>query len=219
MTTSAIVLCGGGSTRMGRDKGSLPFGDETMLSRVMRIVGDVTNEIVVVARDGQDVLLQDKPEGLSPRKGLAPRAMVRLVRDPVEGMGPLAGIVTGLRSITSDRAFVTACDMPLLRPDLIRRVIDLAANHDVCVPVLDGHAMTMCGVYRVSVIDAAERLLASGERSVKRLLDHVDVKKVDAAELRDVDPELESFFSCDTPEKYRQALEKAPRQGGPYDLR
>jgi len=213
MTPSAIVLCGGGSTRMGRDKGSLPFGDETMLSRVIRIVSDVSNEIVVVARDGQALQpLPDKPEGLSPRTMV--RAMVRLVRDPVEGMGPLAGIVTGLRSIKSDFAFVTACDMPLLRPDLIRRVIDLAANHDVCVPVLDGHAMTMCGVYRVSVIDAAERLLASGERSVKRLLDHVNVIKVDAADLRDVDPELESFFSCDTPEKYREALEKAPRKGG-----
>ena len=212
MTTAAIVLCGGGSTRMGRDKGSLPFGDETMLSRVIRIVSDVTNEIVVVARDGQALRpLPDKPEGLSPR------TMVRLVRDPVEGMGPLAGIVTGLRSLTSDGAFVTACDMPLLRPDLVRRVIDLAGNHDVCVPVLDGHAMTMCGVYKVSVIAAAERLLASGERSVKRLLDHVNVKTVDAADLRDVDPELESFFSCDTPEKYRQALEKAPHKGGPYD--
>lgn len=207
MTLSAIVLCGGGSTRMGRDKAGLPFGDETMLSRVIRIVGEVTNEIVVVARDGQEVW--------SPLTTQA--YMLRLVRDPVEGLGPLAGIVTGLKAMTSDRAFVTACDMPLLRPALIRRVIDLADSHDICVPVLDGHAMTMCGVYQASVVEAAERLLASGERRVKRLLDHVNVKKVDAAALRDVDPELESFFSCDTPEKYQQALRLAPHNGGPYD--
>lgn len=205
MTPSAIVLCGGGSTRMGRDKGSLPFGDDTMLSRVIGIVGNVTNDIVVVARDGQEIP--------APHKGVPYR--VRVVRDPVEGLGPLAGIVTGLRSIASDVAFVTACDMPLLRPELVRRVLDLAGNHDVCVPVLDGHAMTMCGVYKTSVIAAAERLVASGELSVKRLLDHVGVRRVDAADLRDVDPALESFFSCDTPEKYRQALETALRTRRP----
>jgi molybdopterin-guanine dinucleotide biosynthesis protein A len=209
MTTSAIVLCGGGSTRMGRDKASLPFGDETMLGRVIRLVGELAHEVVVVAREGQEL-----PAGLDKPSAFAPSASadkkgwsLRVVRDPVEGLGPLAGIVTGLQAITGDRAFVTACDMPLLRPALMRRLIDLAGEHDVCVPVSDGHVMTMCAVYRASVIDEAERRIASGELSVRGLIDRMDVKKVDAAELRDVDPELDSFFSCDTPENYAAALQ------------
>lgn len=195
MTISGIVLCGGGSTRMGRDKALLQFGEDTMLARVVRLVGHAADEVVVVAREGQDIA--------APAKEMP---YLRVVRDPVEGMGPLAGIVTGLKAIGNDRAFVIACDMPLVRPALIRRLVELAGDHDVCVPVSDGYVMTMCAIYRASVIDEAERLVGSGQRSVRRLIDRVNAKRVDAAELRDVDPELESFFSCDTPERYQQAL-------------
>lgn len=196
MTASGIVLCGGGSTRMGQDKGRLPVGDETMLSRVMRLVGGVATDLVIVAREGQELAVPHGTESLA----------ARVVRDPVGGLGPLAGIVAGLKAIVNPRAFVTACDMPLLRPAIIERLLDLAGNHEVCVPVWEGHLISMCAVYRVSVVAEAERLIGSGERSVRGLIDRVDAKRVDAADLRDVDPELESFFSCDTPERYARVL-------------
>lgn len=201
MTASGIVLCGGGSTRMGRDKGRLPVGDETMLARVVRLVGGVATDLVIVAREGQEVAAP--PKGV-PHGTESPPA--RVVRDPVCGLGPLAGIVTGLKAIVNPRAFVTACDMPLLRPAIIERLLDLAGNHEVCVPVWEGHLISMCAVYRVSVVAEAERLISSGERSVRGLIDRVDAQRVDAADLRDVDPELESFFSCDTPERYARVL-------------
>ncbi len=211
MTTSGVVLCGGGSTRMGRDKALLPFGDETMVARVARLVGEVADDVVIVARKRQEITAPHKGVPYAPTLKGVP--YVRVVRDPAEGMGPLAGIVTGLKAIRNDRAFVTACDMPLVRPALIRRLIDLAGDHDVCVLVFDGHVMTMCAVYRASVIDEAERLIRSGELSVRRLIDRVNAKRVDAAELRGVDPELDSFFSCDTPERYADAIARARRAG------
>ena len=72
MTGSAIVLCGGRSTRMGRDKGSLPFGGEILLARVVRIVRQAVDDVVVVAREGQTL-----PDGFE------------AVRDPAEGLGVL----------------------------------------------------------------------------------------------------------------------------------
>ena len=180
---------------MGWDKGRLAFGVETMLVRVARLVGEVVNDVVIVARDGQDV--PAFPEG-------APS--IRVVRDPVAGLGPLAGIVTGLKAIRHTRAFVTACDMPFVRPALVRRLVGLIGDYEVCLPVSDGHAMTMCAIYRTSVIDEAERLIASGQLSVKGLIERVSARRVDATAFRDLDPDLESFISCDTPEAYQQAL-------------
>ena len=109
-TGAAIVLCGGRSRRMGRDKAALPFGDETMLERMVRIVASVTDEVVIVAREGQRV----------PGDFAGTRCRPKIVRDPAEGLGPLAGIAEGLAAVSSERAFLCSCDLPLLEPAVIR---------------------------------------------------------------------------------------------------
>src|SRR5262245_55084723 len=121
MGESAIVLCGGRGTRMGRDKAVLAFGSETMLARVVRLVREVADDVVLVAREGQPL-----PGGFE------------AVRDPAEGLGPLAGIAVGLGAIRGEHAFVAACDMPLLRPALAQRLVELSQGVEACVPVVDG---------------------------------------------------------------------------------
>ena len=192
MSASAIVLCGGRSTRMGRDKASLPFGDELLLPRVVRLVREVASEVLLVAREGQAL-----PGGLE------------AVRDPAEGLGPLAGIAAGLEAMAGERAFVAACDMPLLRPALARRLLELSHGFDACVPVVDGFAVPTCAVYSKAVAGLARELVAARELRPKALLASVKTRFVPGDELRDLDPELESFLDCDTEEGYRAALHAA----------
>jgi molybdenum cofactor guanylyltransferase len=192
VSTSAIVLCGGRSTRMGHDKALLPFGGEILLARVVRIVRGAADEVVLVAREGQAL-----PEGFD------------AVRDPAEGLGPLAGIAVGLRHIRSDRAFVTGCDAPLLQPALIQRLLELADGYDAAVPLIDGRFMTTTAVYERSIASIAEALVAKRALRTSGLLDHVRVRPVDADELRDVDPDLESFRTCNTPADYAEALRRS----------
>src|SRR5579875_1511202 len=102
MTPGAVVLCGGESRRMGRPKAWLPFGPERLLQRVVRLVGAVARPIVVVAAPGQD--LPDLP------------AEVGIVRDPVAGRGPLAGLAAGLaafagRADSVELVYATATDV------------------------------------------------------------------------------------------------------------
>jgi molybdopterin-guanine dinucleotide biosynthesis protein A len=176
---TGIVLCGGRSTRMGQDKGSLRFGDETFLTRVVRLVGEVTDEVVVVGSE-------------------------------VSG-GPLAGIAAGLGASTSDVNVVVACDMPLIRPAVLGRLLELRGDADICLAVIDGHASPLCAVYRSAVAGVARELLASGERRVMALLDRVQTKRVEAAVFRDLDPDLDSFVSCDTPEAYQKLKRSSPK--------
>ena len=173
---------------MGEDKAALPFHGETMLDRVVRIAGTLSSDVIVVGRGGQ--------------RGVT-------VHDAIEGQGPLSGIAAGLSASQTDLNLVIACDMPLVRPAVLQRLIDAIGDADACVAVADGHASALCGVYRSRVAAAAQSLFDSGERRVMALLDRVQTKRVDAALLRDIDPNLETFLSCDTADKYRHALSVA----------
>jgi molybdopterin-guanine dinucleotide biosynthesis protein A len=187
---TGIVLAGGRSSRMGQDKASLPFGDETMLGRVVRLAGLVADSVIVVA--APDAALPPVP--------------AQVVRDPVSHLGPLAGMATGLAASTTELNLVVACDMPLIKPAVLRRLIELREESDICVAVADGHASPLCAVYRRQVALTARQLLDEGERRLMTLLDRVQTKRVDAAVFRDIDPQLDTFLSCDTPEAYQQAL-------------
>lgn len=186
---SAIVLNGGQSRRMGRDKGSLPFGRESLLERVVRVVSAVTDQVVVVGG------------GFATFPG-----DVRFLADETEAKGPLAGLMTGLGAVSSPRSLCVSCDLPLLTPAVLERLLSLAVDADACVPRIQGLAMPTCAVYAARVAPIARQRLASGDRSMRGLLTELTVRWVEEEELRDVDPELESFCDCDTPEQYANAL-------------
>lgn len=189
MGEAALVLCGGFSRRMGRDKWSLPFGEETLLDRTVRIVREVVPEVWVVAREGQGV-----------------RGHARIARDPAEGMGPLAGLAAGLEAMKAERAFLTSCDAPFLKPAVVRRLLDLSRGHAAAVPFVGGFHMTTAAVYSKGTLAAARRLLAEKRLRPLFLVEAVKARIVTEEELRDVDPDLSSFRNCNTPEEYREAL-------------
>jgi molybdenum cofactor guanylyltransferase len=192
MTDSAIILCGGQSSRMGSDKAALPFGPDTLLTRVVRAARAVAGDVVIVGDTSQSM-----PAG------------VRVVSDPIPGLGPLAALATGLASVGAERSLLVACDMPLLVPAVLRRLLDLTGDADACVPRVHGMPMTTCAVYTARVLPRAQAQLAAGTRSLRALLDDVSVRWVSAEDLRDLDPGLLSFWDCDTPEHYRAALRQA----------
>ncbi len=112
MRTGGIVLCGGESSRMGRPKAWLPFGAEFMLQRVVRVLREVVEPVVVVAAPNQDV--PPLPPG------------VMIARDEVGGNGPLGGLAAGLAALAGrcDAVYLSSCDVPLLRAAFVRRVIE-----------------------------------------------------------------------------------------------
>lgn len=192
----AIILCGGASHRMGRDKATLAFGpDETMLQRVVRLVGEVAphERIVCVAAAGQSLPLLS--------------AEVQIVRDVEQHGGPLAGLALGMASVRSPAAaFVCGCDAPLLVPAFIERMFDLLAEHQIAAPHDGERFHPLAAVYRNDVLPVAESLLSAGERSLQALLDRCDTVRVPMDELRSVDPSLASIENCNTLVDYQRML-------------
>src|SRR5690242_16558381 len=121
MTAGGIVLCGGRSSRMGVPKATLPFGPETMLQRVVRLLGTVVSPVVVVA--AREQALPELPHGIT------------VTRDEREQKGPLEGLRAGLRALPSSVgiAYVTSCDVPLLVPAFVERMVGLLGDHDSAV--------------------------------------------------------------------------------------
>lgn len=197
LTTSAIVLCGGRSTRMGRPKALLPFGPELMLQRVIRILGEVVSPIVVVA--ARDQALPPLPAG------------VLIARDEHEALGPLAGLAAGLAALQgkADAAYASSCDVPLLRPAFVRRVIAALADYDLAIPRDGQYHHPLAAVYRTSVEKPVRDLIAAGRLRPFFLLEKLRAREIDVSELRHVDPELQSLRNTNTPEEYQSALRDA----------
>jgi len=196
MNTGAIVLCGGKSTRMGTAKALLPFGPETMLQRVVRLLADVVSPIVVVAAVDQP--LPDLPR------------QVIITRDEQEARGPLEGLRAGLKALPMDveSAYVTSCDVPLLEPAFVREMLDFASGYDIAVMEIDGFPHPLSAVYRRSVLPPVEDLLAANQLRPVFLFDRVKTRRVRPAEIT-ADPELRTLRNLNTADEYQQALADA----------
>ena len=175
---AGVVLAGGASLRMGRDKATMPVPAEllgskdgseapiTMVERVVSIVGQRCQPVFVVAAPGQSL----------------PELPARVVRDDVRGVGPLLATGRGLRAAAeagAKRTFLCAADMPLLSADLIdlleNRAVELDA--DVVLP-WDGRDHYLAAVYRTELADQVDALIAAGERSMRSLVDRVDTQRI-----------------------------------------
>jgi molybdopterin-guanine dinucleotide biosynthesis protein A len=196
-----IILCGGKSQRMGRSKAMLPFGAEPMLARVVRILSEAVTPIVVVAAPQQAL-----PE-LS--------AGVEVVRDRAEGRGPLEGLYCGLAALRPHvtAAYVTACDVPLLRVEFVRRLIDQLGDHDVVVPQEGKFHHPLAAVYRTELVDAIAACLARDQLRMISFYDQVKTRRVAVQELAAVDPPLDSLMNLNSRGDYQAALRKAGLRG------
>jgi molybdenum cofactor guanylyltransferase len=197
VTAGGIVLCGGRSTRMGSPKALLPFGSETMLQRVLRVLGTVVSPLVVVAAAGQDL------------PALPPSIVI--TRDEHEDRGPLEGLRAGLKGLPEgvDRAYVTSCDVPLLVPRFVTRMVELLGDHDIAVMEIDGFAHPLSAVYRRATLPHVESLLAADRRRMVFLFDAVKTRRIQPSEMASVDPQLLTLRNLNTREDYLEALSTA----------
>ena len=182
---------------MGVPKATLPFGPETMLQRVVRLLGTVASPIVVVAAGEQDL------------PALPADAIV--ARDEREARGPLEGLRAGLKALpaTVDAAYVTSCDVPLLEPAFVQRMLELLGEHDIAVMEIDGFTHPLSAVYRRSALPHIESLLAADRLRPAFLFDAVSTRRVKPEEMVVADPQLRTLRNLNTREDYLAALADA----------
>lgn len=186
---SGIVLAGGESRRLGRNKASVRLGTRTLIEIVLEKLRCISDDLILATDDF------DRFTCLN----------ARIVRDIYPQGGALGGIYSGLRAAKSPLAVVVACDMPFLNPDLLRFMILHAPGHDVVVPRLSCGIEPLHAVYARTCLEPIRETLEDGRRRVVDFWDRVRVRYVEEDEIEILDPEKLSFFNINTPEDLDRA--------------
>lgn len=160
---AAIVLAGGNSRRMGRDKSLLPLGGKPMIVQVIAQLEPLFAAVLIGA---------NAPEKYRFLK-------LKIVPDHAPGQGPLMGLVSCLEASPYELNFVTACDIPSMQVRLIRSMLRAADGFDVVIPVCeDGNYEPLYAVYRKTVLAAAKAVLQRGGRRIVETFDALRVRSV-----------------------------------------
>lgn len=182
---SGVVLAGGRSARMGRDKAELPYGGGTLLEHVVSLVRQVERLTIVVAATRSQYALRDDTHVLG---------------DLYPGAGPVGGIVTALEALPDDYTLVAACDMPRLRPEVLRFLLEQARGYDAAVPMVGGRLEPLCAAYHQRCANPLRAALEEGERAAHRAVRRLRLNVVPEEALRALDPLLESFTNVNAPD-------------------
>ena len=190
---SGIVLAGGASKRFGSDKLEATLEGRTLLGRAIDSVAAVSTEVIVVVAPGDDRLLPDA--------GSVP---VRRAEDPETHGGPLVGLLAGLELAREPLAIVAGGDMPTLSVDvlsaLIRTLDATEGASDAVILVRQGMERPLPAVLRNgAATQAARRLLAEDERSLRALLAILRTRRLEESEWRGLDPYGATLVDVDLP--------------------
>jgi molybdopterin-guanine dinucleotide biosynthesis protein A len=185
---TAIILAGGDSQRMGRDKASLLLGEQTLLQRVITTMQKIFPHVIVSVRQ------------------LRPEIDLPQVCDEQLNVGPLAGLAACLDRVTTPWAFVVACDMPFVEPAMVELLAKYRAEYQAVVPVVGGHQQPLAAFYASSCGAVIQGGLTGPDKSLRFVLKQLDVCYVDEDGLLATDPSLRSFFDLDTPQDVANAM-------------
>ncbi|MEL7496050.1 MAG: molybdenum cofactor guanylyltransferase [Planctomycetota bacterium] len=192
----AVILAGGQSTRLGRNKTELQFKGATFLECVVNRVAEVASDIVIVGPI--DAALHQLPDH------------IELAEDERTNSGPLEGIRVGLKalSVRCEFCFVTSCDVPLLQPDLIRFLLARLkqSGKDAIVPHAGERIYGMTAIYRTSMHELVNQRIESGQLRVSDLAAATEAVMVTTEELKAIDPPLVSLRNINSTEDYRELL-------------
>jgi molybdopterin-guanine dinucleotide biosynthesis protein A len=180
---SGIILAGGQSRRMGRDKALIDFQGKPLIAHVIDTLRTLAQDVVVVSNrsDSYD------PLG------------ARMAADYDPPCGPLGGIAAGLQAVDSELAIVVACDMPFLNVALLRWLIDQAAGYDAVVPQTGGEYEPLHAIYRRTCYDPIVRRIEQGDRRVISFFADVRLRAIEEAAWRTIDPTGRSLVNLNTP--------------------
>ena len=191
---SGIVLAGGMSRRLGRDKAVEPVGDGPLISRVIGRLSQISEQTVVVVNDKERASALPLPD------------TAKVAVDVYQGKGSLGGIFTGLSAADGEWGIIVACDMPFLNTQLFKHMLSLRDGFDAVVPVLEGRPEPTHAMYSKACLPYIERKLETDDLKIARFFDEVRVKFVPEEEVTALDPEHLSFFNINTQEDLNRAI-------------
>jgi molybdopterin-guanine dinucleotide biosynthesis protein A len=184
---TAALLSGGRGKRFPYPKGLIDIGGNKLIEINLNLLSDLA----------EDVFISTNTPELYFHMGFP------VVGDLVSPSGPMSGIFSVLFSSEAPEVFVTACDMPYIKKELMTYIIKNRAAQ-ATVPVFRGRPEPMLAVYSRELLNIMEELIREGKSSLTHMLDEVDVNYIEEEDIRKIDREGRSFININTPEDYER---------------
>ncbi|MBN2347013.1 MAG: molybdenum cofactor guanylyltransferase [Candidatus Aminicenantes bacterium] len=151
---AAVILAGGRSRRMRREKALLPLGRRTLIEAVIEQVRPFFKSILISASDPEKFAFLGLP----------------VIMDEEPGQGPLRAILTALHASPCRGNFVMACDIPVVHLPFLKRILALAPRHEIVVPrYRDGKFEPLFAAYDRGIASAIARQVAAGDLRISSL--------------------------------------------------
>ncbi len=186
---SSMVLAGGQSLRLGKDKAFLEVKGQLLIERIIDRLQQLSDEIIIVANE------VDRYEEFE--------AIV--VSDVYPGKGSLGGIYSGLKRSSHAHSLVVACDMPFLNVSLLRYMQMLAASYEVVIPRIGQQTEALHAIYSRSCLPFIDEQLQRGNLKIIGFFPQVRVRYVEQEEVEIFDAQHLSFFNINTEAELEQA--------------
>ena len=192
----AIVLAGGRSSRLGQDKALVQVDGQPLVQWLPARLSEWLSPVLVVT-DRVDRYSITSPQ----------------VADAFPETGPLGGLATGLQALRAPAAFACACDMPLIRAEMISLLCAALPGYDMVIPERGGRLEPLCAVYSTTCLPAIHRLLVDRKLRLAGVAAEVRTRVVPEATWRTIDPDGDSFLSINTPADLAHMQARAGRYG------
>lgn len=191
---TAVILAGGKSKRMGRDKSLLKLGNKTLIEHVVDAIRPYVQSVLIVTNN------EDKYRFIK---------NVSFIPDIKENQGPFIGLISGIKAIDTNWCFVTSCDMPLLDGNIIDYLWKQKNGYIVSPVSLDKYE-PLISLYSKDILPFAEELMTDNIRSINIFITKMEklgyVDKIDKGNLLEIFDE-KIFININDHNNYLRLLE------------
>ena len=197
---TSIILAGGKSSRLGRNKALQVIGGKSLIQWVVARLATLSTEIIISTARGDAIPCSST-------------AKITTVADIYPDKGPLGGIYSGLIASSAPRAIVVSCDTPFLSAGLLEYMTRIPSTFDVVVPRIKDRVEPLCAVYSKDCVDPIQELLQQNELQIIELFPMVKVRYIEEDEVDSFDPEHLSFFNINSQADLDRATGLATEKG------
>ncbi len=194
---TTVVLAGGQSKRMGKDKAFLEWNGKSFLQHILEQVDTFSSQIIISGNKEKDLYLKEA-------KHIKNKPVVVKDIDPYSG--PLNGIVSCYEFIKNETVFIATCDTPVIKEDVVYFFLENIGDFQGIVPTINGKFQPLNTIYKKEAIKNAKVLYKKGVKSLFRWIKDINVKYINESQLKIYDPELLMFKSINTPSDYLEFL-------------
>ncbi len=174
MNITGIILSGGKSTRMGADKGLLTFQGKPMIESVINHIQPLCSQIIISANSKEY-----KKFGF------------KVIADVFENIGPVAGILSTFPQAVNNRIILISCDLPNASTQLLEKLLLLADNYDITLPVPEGIIQPLCGIYSRNIVNQMHSHVQKGETKLKNLVKKFNLRIIESKDIAEFDLKTE----------------------------